>query len=219
LFSEKIIEYYTKLKNPNLPAGIELMNPYKEDYKFELVKNFYNKYYSDNNPRLFIFGINPGRFGGGLTGIPFTDPVALRKFCGIENNLGDKRELSSEFIYMMIDEFGGTGKFFETCYLTALFPFALLKDKKNYNFYDDKNTFTNILPYLKESVNEQVKFGARRDKVISLGLKNAGILEMINEELKLFDKIGILEHPRFIMQYKRKHVDEYVEKYVRVLKL
>jgi len=219
MFSEQVLGYYSKLKMPPLPAGIEIMNPYAEDNKFTLVKKFYNKYYSDDNPRLFIFGINPGRFGGGLTGIPFTDPAALRKFCGIENNPGDKKELSSEFIYRMIDEYGGTDKFFSRCYLTALFPLALLKDKKNYNFYDDKNTFKKIFKYLKKSVYEQINFGSRRDKVISLGLKNAGILKMINDESGYFDKMEILEHPRFIMQYKRKHVIEYIDKYLKVLRI
>jgi hypothetical protein len=138
MFSEKAIKYFGNLEPPPLPKGIDVMNPYSEEEKLDLVKKFYKKFYSDTQPRLYIFGINPGRFGGGLTGISFTDPVALRSFCGIENNLGNKRELSSEFIYLMIDELGGPQYFFSRCYLSALFPFALIKDSNNYNFYDDK---------------------------------------------------------------------------------
>ncbi len=218
MFSEHAINYFSKLRIPELPPEIELMNPYRDGKRFQLVKEFFSKYYNDNDPRLFIFGINPGRFGGGLTGISFTDPVALRTHCGIENDLGERKELSSEFVYLMISRYGSPGKFFSRCFLTALFPVALLKDGKNYNFYDDKNTFELLFPYLKKSVKEQVKFGARRDKVISFGKKNAGILKQINDELHLFDKIEILEHPRYIMQYRRKFVDKYIEKYLKLLK-
>lgn len=217
MFSEKAIDYFSKIRIPSLPSKIGMMNPYSDESRFELVKDFFSKYYDDNNPRLYIFGINPGRFGGGLTGIAFTDPVALRTHCGIENNLGDRKELSSEFVYMMINRYGSVKKFFSRCFLTALFPIALLKKGKNYNFYDDKNTFDLLLPYLKKSVGRQIKFGARRDKVISLGKKNAVILNQINDELKLFDKIEILEHPRYIMQYRRKFVDDYIKKYLEVL--
>jgi hypothetical protein len=217
MFSKKAIKYFRNIEPPAiLPAGVEILNPYKD--RMYLVEEFYNHFFNDDKPRVFIFGINPGRFGGGLTGISFTDPVALRNFCGIENDLGNKRELSSEFIYMMIERFGGTEEFFRSCYLTALFPFALLKNKKNYNFYDDKETFKRLLPSLKESVEKQSSFGAGKDKVISLGLKNAGILSLINDELKLFKRIEVLEHPRFIMQYKRKSVDDFIRKYIKAIK-
>jgi hypothetical protein len=218
MFSDNAINYFSSLRPPPLPGDVEVMNPYVDPDKAHIVKKFYQKFYNDNNSRLFIFGINPGRFGGGLTGISFTDPVALKNYCGIENNLGSKRELSSEFIYMMIEEYGGTEKFFGNCYLSALFPFALLKGGNNYNFYDDNKTFQNLYPYLKESVKEQGMFGSRKDKVISLGMKNAKILEKINNELKLFHSIEVLEHPRFIMQYRRKYLKEYIFKYVEKLK-
>jgi hypothetical protein len=217
MFSDKAIDYFSNIKPPPLPGCVELMNPYSNQTIMELVKRFYRKFYEDQTPRIFIFGINPGRYGGGLTGISFTDPVTLRNNCGIENHLGSKRELSSEFVYRMIEESGGTEIFFSRCYLTALFPFALIKGGKNYNFYDDKNTFKKILPYLKESLKIQTAFGARKDKAVSLGLKNAGILNLVNQELEIFEKIEVLEHPRFIMQYKRKHIGHYLKKYIDLL--
>jgi hypothetical protein len=219
MFSTKAVTFFNGLEKPhNISRGIEVINPYKSEKVRFVVGQFFNKFYNDENSRLFIFGINPGRFGGGLTGISFTDPVALKNHCGIDNNLGTRKELSSEFIYTLIDSYGGTNKFFSECFLSALYPLALLRDGKNYNFYDDKKTFNTLLPYLKKSVKQQSELGARRDKVISLGLKNAGILTLINDELKIFDKIDILEHPRFIMQYRRKHLKEYIHKYLSVLR-
>src|SRR6476659_8178058 len=107
-FAEKAIAFFNHL-DLTLPSSlhIEVLNPYKNPEVRKLTEKFFTKYFNDNRKRIFIMGINPGRFGGGLTGISFTDPVALRKFCGIENNFGSKRELSSEFIYQMIQEYGG----------------------------------------------------------------------------------------------------------------
>jgi len=76
------------------------MNPYKALGIRNYVESFFRKYFSDNNKRVFVFGINPGRFGAGLTGITFTDPVALAEFCGIQNNLPQNRELLN-FHYLM----------------------------------------------------------------------------------------------------------------------
>ena len=67
-------------------------------------------------------GINPGRFGGGLTGISFTDPVALKKYCGIDNQLRNKEELSSKFVYEVINHFGGVNKFFSKVFSFCSLP-------------------------------------------------------------------------------------------------
>src|SRR5215831_1320075 len=102
--SYAILEFYKKL-NPRfrLPAGVEIMNPFTDGTAWELTSQFYTKFYNDTNRRIFIFGINPGRFGGGITGVPFTDPVRLEKICGIRNDLPKKAELSSLFVYDIID--------------------------------------------------------------------------------------------------------------------
>jgi len=53
----------------DLPQEIEVMNPFKDKATMQICTQFYKKYYSDNNKRRMIIGINPGRFGGGITGI------------------------------------------------------------------------------------------------------------------------------------------------------
>ena len=89
--------------------------------------SFYTKYYSDNNKRILLLGINPGRFGGGVTGIPFTDPVRLEKVCGIKNDFQKKQELSSVFIYEMIEAYGGAEKFYKQFYISAVSPLGFVK--------------------------------------------------------------------------------------------
>ena len=86
-FADKIIHFNNQLHytGPALPQGICIMNPYREFEQTNRISElFYHKYYNDNNPRHIILGINPGRFGGGLTGIPFTDPKRLKTECGID---------------------------------------------------------------------------------------------------------------------------------------
>ena len=214
-FAEKSIKYFNGLSSPRIwLKGVELINPYKSDEVKSIVQNFYNKFYNDSNNRIYVFGINPGRFGGGLTGISFTDPVALRESCKINNRLGERKELSSKFIYSVVDEFGGTQKFFSKVFLTALFPFAITKDGKNYNYYDDKSLAEKLKPKIIETIKSQIEFGARRDFVILLGKKNAGYFSNLNSEHKFFKEIIVLEHPRYIMQYRLKKINYYIKKYI-----
>ena len=141
-FAIKAIKYFNGLGSTGniiKIKEIELLNPYESEEVKIIVRKFYKKFYSDYGKRIFVFGINPGRFGGGLTGLSFTDPVALRENCVIKNELGLRKELSSKFIYKVVDAFGGTKKFFSKVYLTALYPFAITRGGKNYNYYDDKS--------------------------------------------------------------------------------
>tara|TARA_R110001606_G_scaffold360056_1_gene512642 strand:- start:47461 stop:47865 length:405 start_codon:yes stop_codon:yes gene_type:complete len=112
-FAEQLLHFLSNLEWPEVPEDVEVMNPYADATAWALTHTFYRKYYSDNQPRTLIIGINPGRFGGGVTGIPFTDPLKLQDVCGIENNLARKQELSSTFIYHMIAAFGGPEAFYK----------------------------------------------------------------------------------------------------------
>ena len=67
LFAEKVVTFCTELEySGELPAGISIMNPFRENPEvLSVISAFYRKYYSDNRPRQIILGINPGRFGAG----------------------------------------------------------------------------------------------------------------------------------------------------------
>src|SRR6266567_5643488 len=102
LLADRILSFQKKLRlEIKLPGGEQVMNPYQEGNASALCKKFYKTFYNDNAPRTMILGINPGRHGGGITGIPFTDPVKLEKFCGIPNDLPRKAELSADFMHAM----------------------------------------------------------------------------------------------------------------------
>ncbi len=201
-----------------LPKNIRLMNPYANGEVKEIVKEFYKKYFNDDNKRTLALGINPGRFGGGITGVSFTDPVALEKYCGIQNSFDKKRELSSDFIYSFIAAFGSVKDFYSKFFISALYPLALIKDGLNYNYYDDQRLFAALKPEIIRSIKAQMDFGASKDFVICLGRKNGIYLKKINDENKFFDKIILLDHPRYIMQYKRKSFEKYIDDYLAAFK-
>jgi hypothetical protein len=212
--ASRIYNFYTRLECPPLPAGIHAMNPYAEREPRGYVRAFLNKYYDDDRPRVLVFGINPGRFGAGLTGITFTDPVALADFCGVPNSLARRRELSSEFIYQFIESMGGVRTFCRRFFLTALSPLGFTRDGLNLNYYDDKRLIRAATPFIVRSIERQIALGGRRDCAIVLGAgENRKFLEALNKEHGFFGTIHALDHPRFIMQYRRKRLGEYLARY------
>jgi len=219
-FAENILSFISELQFPvTLPAGIEVMTPFNNATTMQACSSFYKKYYNDNQLRRMIIGINPGRFGGGVTGIPFTDPIRLQNDCGIDNNWIKKQELSSLYVYEMIEAFGGTDLFYKQFYVTAVSPLGFTRDGKNLNYYDDKKLQLDIKPFVIDCLKKQFRFGIDRSVAFCLGDgKNFAWLSKLNAEEHFFERIVPLSHPRFIMQYRLKKKQEYIDDYLRKLK-
>ncbi len=204
--------------NPPLPEGISVINPYGNPEVKRVLRKFCNTYYGNSKKRILILGINPGRFGAGVTGIPFTDPVALEKWCGIPNSFDKKHELSSRFIYEMIQAFGGPQIFYDHFLLNAVCPLGFLKGIKNYNYYDHPDLVNASSDFIYNSIRNHATWNISRSIVFVLGKKNSQWLEKFNKELKLFDSIVSLEHPRFIMQYRLRFKKDYLDSFEQQLK-
>lgn len=225
-FADRAIEFNQSLHyNGILPPGVGVMNPFEENpAAVEASRQFYQKYYHDNKVRHIIIGINPGRFGAGQTGVPFTDPLRLRKECGIPYEGGTSRESSSVFIYEMIEAYGGVKKFYGDFFVSALSPLGFTKltpkgNPVNHNYYDSKELIEASYPFIIDSLKKQLSLGINQDKAICLGTgKNYQFFKKLNQEHQFFKEIIPLEHPRFIIQYKSKFKDEYIHKYVETLK-
>ncbi|HUR11322.1 MAG TPA: uracil-DNA glycosylase family protein [Flavitalea sp.] len=215
-----ILTFYRQLK-PDFDAGPDIvtMNPFTDTSSWELTTAFYRKYYSDENPRTLIFGINPGRFGGGVTGIPFTDPIRLESACGIPNSCKKQAELSSQFIYTMIEAYGGAGEFYNNYFITALSPLGFTKSGKNLNYYDDKYLMANIKSFICDSIEKQLKIFPSEECFCLGEGTNFKYFTRLNEETKYFKNIIALPHPRWIMQYRRKRMQEFIELFVNKLKM
>jgi hypothetical protein len=213
-FADRILTFQKKLRlTIKLPKGVDAMNPYRERIVAQLCEQFYRKFYNDHEARTLILGINPGRFGGGITGIPFTDPVKL-KMLGIENDLQQKRELSADFVYMMIDACGGAEKFYQKFYVSAVSPLGFVKDDKNLNYYDVKGLPELLEPFIIKCLKEQLAWEINKKICFCLGEgQNFKFVQKINQKYSFFKEIVPLPHPRFVMQYKRKRLDEFIAIY------
>lgn len=219
-FGEKAINFYRELEIPKikLSEGIAILNPLEEVSVMNILETFYRKFYRDNRKRLFLIGINPGRFGGGITGIPFTDPANLQEVLGISNHFEKKHELSSRFVYHVIDRMGGPELFFGNCYLTAVSPYGFIRDDKNMNYYDDKNILKIWEPYLVDWLKQQITFGAHDNLAFSLGMgKNLEYLKKLNAAHQFFRQIEALPHPRWVMQYRYKKRGDFSNIYIEKL--
>ena len=220
MFSEKLITYYLELKPPkNLPKGIEVLFPQKDPQVIELVKTFHKKYFNDTYPRSLMLGINPGRHGAGITGVNFTAPRQLKENCGIEHPLKVSSELSAEFIYDMINEYGGVNEFYRNWFIGAVSPLGFIKNGKNINYYDDKKLLDAVTPFIIDCINKQMAMGFNVERCLCIGgEKNFKFLSGLNKEYNWFKEIVPLPHPRFILQYRRKQKDKYIQQYLSALR-
>jgi len=225
-FADKVIDFFRDLEfTGSLPYGISVMNPMREnDNVFAAASGFYRKYYSDNNPRRIILGINPGRFGAGATGIPFTDTIRMREKCGLTPAGIKTYETSSVFIYEMIDRYGGTEKFYGDYFISSVSPLGFTKTGTsgralNYNYYDSSELTNAVYDFAVDSIKKQLEFGICRETAICLGTgKNFSFLSKLNREYHFFDRIIPLEHPRFIMQYRTKQKESFIRAYIEILR-
>ena len=219
-FAARLLRFLTDFPLPaDLPTGVEARSPFREPAVQDLLRRFAEKYYADNQPRVAVLGINPGRLGMGRTGIAFTDPGALAEFCGIAHDLPRQRpELSSQFVYQVVAALGGPAAFYQHFYLGSIYPLLLLNKGLNYNYYDSPALLQALGPDMQLSLRQQVReLGLRTDVAVSLGRRNGLFLNRLNDELGLFEKIIILDHPRYLMQYRRRDLAANVAHYVQEL--
>ena len=223
-FGQKVIEFNRALNFTDaLPEGFQVLNPYMDNAEtMEVMEQFYQKFYNDNLQRKFIVGINPSRHGAGVTGVPFTDTKRLESACGIAMPSAHTHEISSVFMYDMISEFGGAMDFYKQFYVNSPFPLAIVRKNTagkwlNANYYDDKALFESVKDFMILTLRNHISLGLDTSEVYVLGKKNAQFILKLNEEAKLFGKLKVLEHPRYIQQYKSREKQFYIDKYILTL--
>ncbi|UKB79067.1 SMUG2 DNA glycosylase family protein [Chryseobacterium sp. MEBOG07] len=223
-FADKVVQFNKNLEYlGDLPEGFQVLNPYLDHPEtMEVMQKFYHKYYDDSAQRKFMIGINPSRHGAGVTGVPFTDTKRLESICGIKMESARTHEVSSVFMYDMIEEYGGADLFYKDIYINSPFPLAIVRKTKNgwlnANYYDDKKLFEAVKDFMIDSLKKHISLNLDTSEVFILGKKNAEFISKLNKEAKLFDTMTILEHPRYIQQYKSKEKQLYINKYILALK-
>ncbi|MDR0801137.1 SMUG2 DNA glycosylase family protein [Fluviicola sp.] len=221
-FADKVINFNLHLDySGKLPEGFQVMNPYLDNPEtMTVMQEFYHKYYNDSGQRRFIIGINPGRHGAGVTGVPFTDTKRLESVCGISMKSAYTHEVSSVFIYDMIHAFGGAADFYSEFYINSPFPLAIIRKTKeekwlNANYYDDPALFEMVKDFMISSLKKHISLGLDTSEVFVLGKKNADFIHRLNSKEKLFGQLTVLDHPRYIQQYKLKDRQSYINHYLQ----
>jgi len=132
----------------------------------------------------------------------------------IENPFDKRPELSSRFIYAMIDELNGPDKFYRSFYITAVSPLGFIRDGKNLNYYDIPSLESNWEPFMVGALKEQIEFCGNAKIAFSIGMgKNIEYLNRLNKKYNLVDELIALPHPRWVMQYRLKRINEFLEEY------
>lgn len=226
--AKAILHFFEKVDyNGPLPFGIEIMNPYRQSQDIrQICSEFYHKYYHDTAPRTLILGINPGRLGAGATGLPFTDTKRLNDVCHIPYHKFSTHEPSSVFIYEMIQAYGGPDLFYKKFYINSVCPLGFIKNQNNkvinYNYYDSKELELIMNDFIVENIHHQIEIAGLQDVCFCLGTgKNYAFLHKLNQKHQFFGKVIPLEHPRYIMQYKTKekqrYIDDYLSKFAQLI--
>ena len=216
-WADQLYHFYADLKPPKkLPNDVLWLYPQQDPQVLQIVQRFFNKYYNDQAPRSLFLGINPGRFGAGVTGVNFTAPKQLTEVCGIPHHLKAQSELSAEFIYDMIGAYGGANKFYQHFFIGSVCPLGFIKHGKNINYYDDKELLEAVEPFIIQNIKKLLTFNFTREKCFCIGgEKNFKYLVRLNNDYQWFEEIVPLPHPRFIMQYRRKYKEQFIRDYVQ----
>ncbi len=206
IFKEK---YSETLKSKNVKILSDFI-----DNKNNIIE-FHKKYVEPNSPKIVICGINPGRNGAGLTGIPFID------FESLSNMLPDinkkDREQSANFFFSVIQQFG-IETFYKYFYVTNIswFGFSRIDKSKNVNYYE-KDISTEIAICLIDKFVEEMDL-INPDYIIPLSKTVLYELESLKNQQKIRAEIGTcLNHPSWIVTYRRKDVITWRQKYVDTL--
>jgi hypothetical protein len=218
-WAEHLLNLYSNLKPPKkLPNDIEWLYPQKDAAVMKIFEQFLYKYYDDSNSRRIFFGINPGRFGAGVTGVNFTAPKQLKEHCGIDHEFKKQSELSAEFIYDMITAYGGVEKFYSDFFIGSVSPLGFINHGKNINYYDDKELLATVEPFIIKNLKQLLDFNVDRKTCFAIGgEKNFKYLSSLNNRFQWFEEIVPLPHPRFIMQYRRKQKQLFIQQYLQFI--
>lgn len=228
MLAERLLNelYSFDISRAKLPKRIGVLDPFNGEHGEQVKRNveqFHHLFYGDERPRMLMLGINPGRLGAGSTGICFTDTKRCVADLGIPVEGMQTHEPSSDFFYRMVRAAGGPQAFYGKVYVQSLCPLGFTRKGPkgtwlNLNYYDDPVLQKKITPLMVEWIQRLIATGMHTHAACCIGTgKNLAFLQKLNEKHGFFGRIIPLEHPRFVMQYKYKMLDRYIDKYLDAL--
>ena len=227
-FSQQVLQFNNNLSriSLNLPNGFKIINPFNGESKEEIKKittSFYSKFYNDSHKRRMILGSSPARRGTAVTGVPYEDAQHLQAETGIFIDNFHINKSSSNFLYEVIEKYGGCEKFYNDFYMNFICPLGIVRinskgNEVNCNYYENKRVQDTLYSFIINSIKEQLNFNIDTSICYCIGSgENYKFLSKINEQYDFFQSIIPLEHPRFIMQYNSVNKDLFIKKYLNAL--
>ena len=174
------------------------------------IAKYYERYVSEKPNKIVLCGLNPGRFGAGLTGVPFIDFKSLSEM--IPEVDRQETENSAQFFFEVIKKIG-VEKFYENCYVTNVskFGYSRKSSSKNVNYPELPEIAQNWL--FQKFIDEMNLIKPKL--IIPLSKNVEGTLKMLSQNQQLNFKIGDrLNHPSWIMIYRQKDENKWIKKYV-----
>lgn len=230
ILAKQILKFYDEISDwkYDLPNGYKIVNPLcteqKEDVR-KVMNLFYNKFYNDRNKRRIIFGSSPSRRGSGVVGVPFESAEHLKQETGIYIDNFCISKSSTNFLFEVMKQYGGCEKFYKDFYMSFVCPLGIVRTNENgrvvnSNYYENKELKKALYPLIVDSIKKQIEFGIDTSVCYSIGSgDNYKFLLELNREYNFFKQIIPLEHPRYIMQYNKRKMDEYILKYLDALNI
>jgi len=165
--------------------GIEVLTGFLANWK--RIEAFYVRYYA-TKPSIVLCGINPGRYGAGLTGVPFLDFASLSKL--LPNVKRSDEEKSAQFFFQIVSHFGAED-FFRTFYVTNVSWVGYEKDGKNCNY--DKLPEA-ALSFVEAMFRSEFAF-VQPSRIISIGTPVRATVQKLFGASQI-DTSRMLPHPR-----------------------
>lgn len=147
----------------------------------ELVRSYYKKFYSKPGRRIVLCGINPGKYGAGITGVPFIDFHGISRL--LPGHGRQDKERTAQYMLSIIEEYGA-GEFQDAVYLTNLSWYGFLRNGRNLNYYILPR---NVRHYFIESFVEEMKI-VQPSFIVPLS-------EEVGRTLRQMAKDGQLDYP------------------------
>lgn len=192
------VKYSEILKSKNIGILSEFL-----DNKNNIIK-FHEKYVQPNSPKIVMCGINPGRRGAGITGIPFIDTNSLSKMLPDISN--PKSEKSAKFFFSIIEEFG-INEFYRNVHVTNMSWFGFYKLDKGTNI-NYNSLPTEIQNVLIDKFVEEIDF-INPVVIIPIGdIVNWELLYNLKVKNRLNEEIGQrLYHPAYRLVDRRTYIE------------
>ncbi len=175
-----------------------------------IAEQFWQQYVPEPLPQTVIVGLNPGRLGAGLTGIPLLDFRSLANLLPDTQLPRNETEPSANFFHRVVQNIGAE-KFYREFYVSNVSAVGYVRDNKNCNYPDLPDAAQRIIE--QRFLDEMAVLAPKR--IIALGREVEATVQRLFSGGSV--TISHLPHPSWIMTYRLREAQSWVRRYTQML--